>query len=80
MHKPRDHQDITKHRWRLFDHILRSNIYTPANIAMIHYFETHSRTTGEKRKRHKGAEATSIAVVLRKTSSWWDKRSTHRQT
>jgi hypothetical protein len=58
-------KDITKHRWRLFGHILRSNIDTPANIAMIHYFETHSRTTGEKRKRHKGAEATSIAVVLR---------------
>jgi hypothetical protein len=57
-------KNITKQRWRLFGHhILRSNINTLANIAMTHYFETHSRTTGEKRKKHKGAEATSIAVV-----------------
>jgi hypothetical protein len=58
--------DITKHRWRLFGHILRSNPGTPANKIMIQYFETRSRTTGEKRKRVRGKEATSIAVILRR--------------
>eukprot|EP01034_Spumella_vulgaris_P022573 gene22573-28706_t len=57
--------DIVKHRWRLFGHILRSHPDTPANKTMTQYFETRSRTTGENRKRHRGREATSIAVVLR---------------
>ena len=32
--------DILTARWKLFGHILRSNIDTPANKAMNNYFET----------------------------------------
>ena len=49
---------ILEARWRLFGHILRQNIETPANKAMIRYFKPEAR-------KRKGRPKTSIVSTLK---------------
>ena len=50
--------DILTARWKLFGHILRSNLDTPANIAMNNYFDNTNTT------KFKGRPRTTLPTTL----------------